>query len=168
MFPIFFYIVLWTPIAIMNVISIVLPFVFIEFHEQCDFPPELSSFSFSGFQKTFIFIFIFQLFHFSIRKIRNLRFLPTLREYDFILATLLYFANFITSSIFFYLVAISNCQIFEIRLQGVFRILSNLGIPVIIYGIRDEPLYNVIIAQPVDDDYNIEIELPIYDESIQV
>ena len=156
-FPIFFYTFLWFPIAILNIVSVILPFAFIEFNEECKFP--IDSIPFSGFQKLFVGLLTFQLFHFSIRKFKGLNFLPKSGEPDFALATITYVVNLCSSTMFFLHVSDSKCPVTMARIQGTFRILGILGIPILIYGINyDGPVYNVIIAQPVDEG----LELPIY------
>ena len=162
-FPIFFYLILWTPLAILNIISVILPFSFLEFQEECKFP-ERGLISFSGFQRAFIGIFIIQIAHFSFRKLKGLNLLPKLDEDDYNLAIILQVLNICFSFAFFHLISKSNCEVIEIKIQGFLRIISVLGSPILVYGLYEEPTYNVIIAQPVDEE--IEIELPIYNNSV--
>lgn len=168
-FPIFFYTFLWFPIAIVNLITAILPFAFLEFNDECKFLENTHNvslqLSFKEFQRTFIVIFILQILHFSCRKLRGYRLLPKTADSDYIIAILIHVTNLCFSVVFFHMISNSNCQDVEARLQGFLRIISILGSPILIYGIYDEPDYNVIIAQPVEfDEFNPEngIELPIY------
>ena len=162
-FPIFFYTLLWFPIAILNLITTILPFIFVEFHEECEFP--IGSIKFEDFQKLFISLFVFRIFHFSIRKFKGFELLPKKNEPDFALALIIYIINLCSSFVFFIHVANSRCPVLEARVQGTIRILAILGIPILIYGINyNEQIYNVIIAQPVDEGLELSNYNPYNDE----
>jgi hypothetical protein len=109
---------------------------------------------------------VFQIIHFTIRKLFGFSLLPRLSEPDFFLAVLIYIINFVGSLFFFFLIASSDCDVTEVRIQGLLRFLGLSGIPILIYGIvyEEELPYNVIIAQPVDVEFNYQrdIEIPVY------
>lgn len=159
-FPIFFYTLLWVPLAILTMISVILPFAFLEFNDECKFLEnnhDVSSLSFKGFQRSFIVIFILQSLHFSLRKLGGKQLLPNTTESDYNLAVILQVTNLCFSFVFFHLIAKSSCPVTEARVQGFLRIISILGSPILVYGLYSEPPYTVIIAQPVDEEIEIEL-----------